>query len=631
MDRAPLSFLSLLNDGRFRFLFLALTLVLLTGFIAQLPIADQDLATVEAQAVSTSTPTASPTRSPTVTPTLPPRISVVKACGPLGSSGQYPPGSTLPCTISVNLPSALDGLALQDIIGGGGRSENTSIVGPVLLDGTTDLGSPTPTVDQYNRVVYDFPLGALPALSAGTHTIRYGWRLSDLGCYRNTTNDVHLNNAQGVTLSGGTSTISMLVNCNAPITVGTGTAASCTAAALSDAIARAPAPPLSAKLVFDCGSAPHTITTGELVLTKNLTIDGGDKVTLSGGNANRVVHVGPGVTVELKNCTIADGIAHLGGGVLNDAGGTLLIKDCLVRNNTATDTILGPGEPRGGGVLNFGTMTIENSTVRDNTAVGGPTNTGRGGGVGHGFNAVTTIKNSTITQNTATQSPAGNNGGAGGGMWAFSGNVLVLDSTLSKNTARFGGGVLNNVATFTIKTSDFLNNTATTTGTTNTLAGGGGVSNSGPMTIENSTFNQNVVTGSVTGRGGAIEDAPGGNVTVRNSTLNQNTATGGTNGRGGAIRTTTSSTLLVEDSFITNNTATGGTLSEGGGIAKQLMGAGPGSATIKNTSITGNTATAATTTTQGGGVASTCPLPTLTGTTSVTVNTPDNIFPASCP
>jgi hypothetical protein len=110
-------------------------------------------------------------------------------------------------------------LVLEDVIGGGGRSSNTSIQGPVTLRSGSLSAPPrilvagnttTPATDQFNRVVYDFALGDL---GTGQHFVTYSWRLSDLGCYRNTTNDVRVNNAAGVTLGGGQSTISLMVNC----------------------------------------------------------------------------------------------------------------------------------------------------------------------------------------------------------------------------------------------------------------------------------------------------------------------------------------------------------------------------------------------------------------------------------
>jgi hypothetical protein len=84
--------------------------------------------------------------------------------------------------------------------------------------------------------------------------------------------------------------------CTAPITaadtsspttvVGTGTAASCTAAALTSALMG------GGIITFNCGSAPATITvtaTIELPYDKDTVIDGGGKVTIDGGGAVRIL------------------------------------------------------------------------------------------------------------------------------------------------------------------------------------------------------------------------------------------------------------------------------------------------------------------------------------------------------
>ena len=72
------------------------------------------------------------------------------------------------------------------------------------------------------------------------------------------------------------------VDTSAPTTVvGTGTAASCTFSALNAAVTA------RGIITFDCGSAPVTISvtaTLNLPTTKNTVIDGGNKVTLDGGN-----------------------------------------------------------------------------------------------------------------------------------------------------------------------------------------------------------------------------------------------------------------------------------------------------------------------------------------------------------
>ncbi len=105
---------------------------------------------------------------------------------------------------------------------------------------------------------------------------------------------------------------------------------------------------------------------------------------------------------------------------------------------------------------------------------------------------------------------------------------------------------------------------------------GGGIYNSGNLTINNSTLSSNAAIV----YGGGIYSASGGTVTINNCTLSGNTA-GGTyyTGSGGGIYSQWS--ILK----ISNSTIAGNTASSGGGIYIFY-----GTATISNSTIAGNTA-----------------------------------------
>ena len=106
--------------------------------------------------------------------------------------------------------------------------------------------------------------------------------------------------------------------------IGDGTAASCTSAAVVSAVTA------GGVITFNCGPNPITITLTRTAQVRNstqrLVIDGGGKVTLSGGNSNRILYIDtcdsslgtvsgnclyaptrPQVTVQ--NMTFADGNA----------------------------------------------------------------------------------------------------------------------------------------------------------------------------------------------------------------------------------------------------------------------------------------------------------------------------------
>ncbi|CAD6875183.1 choice-of-anchor Q domain-containing protein [Methylomonas fluvii] len=157
----------------------------------------------------------------------------------------------------------------------------------------------------------------------------------------------------------------------------------------------------------DCpaGSGADTITfgvNGTTVLNSTLTISDADgltldslgrSVTLSGGNAVRVLWVTPGAGLTLKNLTVANGYADpLGGGVYNQFGSLTVLNSTFV-GNTATRT--------GGGIANYsdttlanpgGNLTVVNSTFSGNRSVFG------GAIRNSGISA--TITNSTIVGNS---------------------------------------------------------------------------------------------------------------------------------------------------------------------------------------------------------------------------------------
>ena len=117
-------------------------------------------------------------------------------------------------------------------------------------------------------------------------------------------------------------------------------------------------------------------------------------------------------------------------------------------------------------------------------------------------------------------------------------------------------------------TTGNLNNLTITNGNNN---GGGGIFNTGTLTVTNSTVSGN--TANVNGYGGGIDNL-GGTLTITNSIVSGNTA----KGDGGGIYTT-SGTLTVTNSTVSGNTSS----FRGGGIISYN-----GTATLTNVTITGN-------------------------------------------
>ena len=86
-----------------------------------------------------------------------------------------------------------------------------------------------------------------------------------------------------------------------------------------------------------CLSGVITLTSGELSIAKNLTINGPEPETLSidGNASSRIFSFVSGVTVSISGFTITNGSSEIAGGVIN-SGGTVTITNITVSGNVAT-------------------------------------------------------------------------------------------------------------------------------------------------------------------------------------------------------------------------------------------------------------------------------------------------------
>jgi hypothetical protein len=123
-------------------------------------------------------------------------------------------GSTVPFTVVISLGRALNGVVIDDVFSGGGRSPDTDYVANSgLLDGGSLPSEPTLSENVLNRVVRTFQLGDL---SAGPHTLTYRWKIGDqIGCFTDVANEAHLD-AQGMQGHVDTDTIHFSVRCFTP-------------------------------------------------------------------------------------------------------------------------------------------------------------------------------------------------------------------------------------------------------------------------------------------------------------------------------------------------------------------------------------------------------------------------------
>jgi hypothetical protein len=189
-----------------------------------------------------------------------------------------------------------------------------------------------------------------------------------------------------------------------------------------------------------------TLTSGELVLNKSLTIEGpgAGQLAISGGviwahgrpiGGSRVFEViGSGTNVTLSGLTITDGNAARsgfngdGGAILNYDGSTLTVSGCTVSNSAAND---------GGGIYNFGaTLKLVNSTLTGNLANGtnGDGADGEGGGLyANAMGGTVSMKDCILSGNTASLQ--------GGAVWFRGPTMTVNGCTFSGNVADEAAGL----------------------------------------------------------------------------------------------------------------------------------------------------------------------------------------------
>ncbi len=228
-----------------------------------------------------------------------------------------------------------------------------------------------------------------------------------------------------------------------------------------------------------------------------------------------------------------------------------------------------------------GSLTINNATDASNLVISG-NNTSRVFFVNFGANL--TISGLTITKGNGTSTTNAANNGAGGGIFN-TGTLTLINSTVSGNTAsNIGGGIINGLSSGTLTI-------ANSTVSDNTAGGfGGGISTSGMTALTNSTVSGNTASNS----GGGIY------ISNRTTTLVNSTVSGNTAESGGGIFNGGGTTTL------TNSTVSGNTASNsGGGIINAFTGTSPPTLNLTSVTVTQNKSTSTTCTNCAGGIRNT--------------------------
>src|SRR5438067_2140065 len=379
-------------------------------------------------------------------------------------------------------------------------------------------------------------------------------------------------------------------------------------------------------------------------ITKNVTINGGTTVEISGNDAIRIFNVASGATLTLNNVTISHGKTETDDGGAVSNFGTLNVNNAQFFANATSASWSGSA------ILSWGPLNIVNSEFANNTGGGGAVKP-------RSANAVTTISGSSFHDNLSIDTAGGGYGGAmqlhdapsvtvdkcdfenneagtsGGAIHVDGGSALTLtNSTISSNradtptgggldirgsafisnsqivsnTAPVGGAGINaeagaqvEIVNSTIASNKALDYTLNDPNSVDKVYGGGirslgaltisgstirdNVANVGTMTLTSSTVSANKTEGSGTGNGGGISNS--GTLTLNSVTVRDNYA----NYNGGGI--SNSGSVTLNNSTVRNNTANGGDelLDQpaygGGGIFNS------NSVTLRGSTVNGNKTT----------------------------------------
>ncbi len=303
---------------------------------------------------------------------------------------------------------------------------------------------------------------------------------------------------------------------------------------------------------FDPSLANQTITltSGELSITKDVTIDGAgaENLTISGNNTTRAFSVNSYVNATVKNLTFTNGMV------------------------TGSDG-------RGGAIAawDYSTLQVENCNFNNNSAW-------QNGAIYVGYGSKATVLGSSFDNNNGT---LGDSGFSGGAIGTYGSGVLVVkDSKFTNNKGVNGGAIYNLLGEVTVENSVFLNNSAE-----GDIGGGAFFSDGGNSTGPGSTVGGTIAirdcqfeNNRTKGEGGAIFAWGYGpdKIVIEDSTIVGNTADFDDKGigRGGGLRV--HGELTMNNVTFANNTAA----KQGGAI--WLDGSSP--VNITNSTFSGNKA-----------------------------------------
>ena len=294
-----------------------------------------------------------------------------------------------------------------------------------------------------------------------------------------------------------------------------------------------------------------------LAIITTTTLDAnGHNVTISGNDNRRIFNAtGSNTVFTLNGLTLTHGnsVANMGGAIIRSSAGSLIISNTLFASTTYSSTfgnIYGSVISLAAGHANiyhsqfdhnlnmygYGTistfsgvqLTVTNSTFTHNGAVWA--------GAIFNYAGSTTVADSQFLHNYAI---------AGGAIYTAGGSFTTTNSLFDTNTAGGGGAVDVSTSSGAI---NFFNDQFNANSSTDPASGGGAFyieSTTGSTTVSNTTF-----TGNTSANVGGALVLSTGKFNLVNSSVVSSTAPGG-----GAFFTD-SGTLTVANSTIANNSAT---------------------------------------------------------------------------
>jgi hypothetical protein len=227
-----------------------------------------------------------------------------------------------------------------------------------------------------------------------------------------------------------------------------------------------------------------TLTSGEIAITNNLTIDASalaNGIIINGNHNSRIFNIASGVAVSLNALVLTNGYtthAIQGGAIFN--AGTLALNYCTLAGNSGDYTVAGgaianqgqltvlgctfSGNSAGfsGAIDNRSTCTLKNSTFYGNVAFAG-----NGGAIDNPYGAVLSLLHCTFSGNSASS--------LGGAIDNYQAQVNVTNSILSSNS----GQDIYSVSGSTINAGGA--NIISALANAGTVVGGGTISSADPM------------------------------------------------------------------------------------------------------------------------------------------------------